>query len=466
MHIGTLLEQLIEISRQSKTDFALAMNMTPSGLSKILTGNRLPATKEKKKFIKDAADYFTEHIYSHACYLNFTDIFPVLYNFKSVEELNSFLIFAIEYALDKDLAAANQVNLEFTERGFYYIGRHSVLNLICILLSDYLTEENPEKLDIYSTIPTSLPAYSDIFLKSIIVNPDKCTNVILNHFFNGSIHESSIKGNGVSLNFISATQRGLDLYLWEAHEDLGQPFLLIKGKLLLIFNSQLDGSPLLIPVTHKGFLNKFHGSLMAKNIRKISYNKQEVVTYLERNPETISQVLEQGIDKIINFIPIGYSLQSEDIHAIPHHEQIGEWMLKLLQSVLLNNTEFSISLTTLDKFAKTGKLIVPFIGVCTFPFEDRLAYLQRFDPYLGEADNYDNIKVLDSRLVNMAFFYAGEYCLIYAIDQEYALEKIHIFSADKVRDMLDKMTSVNNFTTLSFSDELWQTYLSQFTVTV
>ncbi|GAA0086949.1 hypothetical protein UT300007_33900 [Clostridium sp. CTA-7] len=48
MEIGTLLEELINIAQISKTDFAISMNMTPSGLSKILTGRRLPLFREKR----------------------------------------------------------------------------------------------------------------------------------------------------------------------------------------------------------------------------------------------------------------------------------------------------------------------------------------------------------------------------------------------------------------------------------
>ncbi|WP_349948745.1 hypothetical protein ABFV83_10120 [Lacrimispora sp. BS-2] len=42
MKTGKLLEELIEIAQSPKTDFAISMNMTPSGLSKILKGRRLP----------------------------------------------------------------------------------------------------------------------------------------------------------------------------------------------------------------------------------------------------------------------------------------------------------------------------------------------------------------------------------------------------------------------------------------
>ncbi len=48
MKTGKLLEELIDIAKTSKTDFAISMNMTPSGLSKILKGGRLPFFKGKE----------------------------------------------------------------------------------------------------------------------------------------------------------------------------------------------------------------------------------------------------------------------------------------------------------------------------------------------------------------------------------------------------------------------------------
>ena len=46
MTTGTLLEVLIEIAGISKSEFAMDTFMTPSGLSLILSGKRLPGLKD------------------------------------------------------------------------------------------------------------------------------------------------------------------------------------------------------------------------------------------------------------------------------------------------------------------------------------------------------------------------------------------------------------------------------------
>lgn len=458
MHLGRLLVELIDIAKKPKTDFAISMNMTPSGLSKLLTGSRLPVTKEKKLFIKLAADYFSEHIYSHACYLKFRDLFPVIYDFKSLEDLRSFLTYAIEYALDKDLAPLNQVNFEFAERGFYLLGRESVLNLLCIMLSDHLVNDSDEPLEIYSTVPTHDPAYSEILLKSLIVNPERCTHVVFNHFFDGSLQESSSKGKGVSLNFISTAQRGFNLNLWSTTSDLGQPFLLLKGKLLLMFDSQIDGTPLLIPIAHKSYLNLFYNSLINKDIRKISYSRSEAIAFCEENRPIVSSLFNQGIDAVFNFTSIGYLLREEEISSLPGSEKIGRWAWLLFQHIMNKDTEFYVSLGAMERFGATGKAVVPFIGSYSFPAEQRTPYMQRFNQYLMDKDSFSRIKLLDSPLSNMAIVCVGSFCLIYTIDDEYALERIHIFDGDKASPILEKIIKNNKLADLNFSSELWSTY--------
>ncbi len=51
MKTGKLLEELIDIVQTPKTDFAISMNMTPSGLSKILKGGRLPNSAGRQLLI-------------------------------------------------------------------------------------------------------------------------------------------------------------------------------------------------------------------------------------------------------------------------------------------------------------------------------------------------------------------------------------------------------------------------------
>lgn len=461
MNLGYLLEELIVIAQKPKTDFALSMNMTPSGLSKILTGSRLPSSKEKRTFIHQAADYFAESIYSHGCYLKLINLFPVIYNFKAIDELRTFLIYAIEFALDNDMAASQQINLEFNKRGFFYLGATPVLNLLCITLSHYVNNScsSNEPLEAYSTIPTYDPAYVEIFKKDLLViNPNKCTHVTMNHFFDGSIHESSIKGKGISLNFISITQRGFKLNLWSSNDNLGQPFLLLKGKMLLMFDSQLDGTPLMIPITNRAYLNLFYASLMNKNIQKISYGRSEVIEFVHKHGDRVVKCLETGIDSVYNFIPIGYLLEKDEIQSMGRSQELNDFAWRLTQSVLNHNTQIFLSRKDMEQLAASGKVIIPFVGTYFLQGDQKIAYMQRLNTYIQNDEHGDKFKIIDNKLNNMVVLYFEDKCLIYAFDDEYALEKIHVFDRDKVETMLNHLMIPSRTTALEFTGELWQAY--------
>ena len=126
MRTGPLLEELIRIAQISKTDFAISMHMSPSGLSKILTGKRLPSPREKRMFGKQAANDLANAIYCDNCYLKFKNIFPVLYDFTSKYELAMFLADAIGYALDRDFSAQNGENTNYPDREFSFLGEKTI----------------------------------------------------------------------------------------------------------------------------------------------------------------------------------------------------------------------------------------------------------------------------------------------------------------------------------------------------
>ena len=100
MKAGQLINSLFEISGVSKTDFAIFMNMSPSGLSKILTGSRLPPQKEKRQFCNQSASFFCDALWGEHCVARLQPLFSIIYEFQSKQELKQFLYRAIKYALD------------------------------------------------------------------------------------------------------------------------------------------------------------------------------------------------------------------------------------------------------------------------------------------------------------------------------------------------------------------------------
>ncbi len=202
MRTGVLLEELINIARTPKTDFALSMRMTPSGLSKILTGKRLPLWREKRMFSRQAANYFSEIIYRHDCYRQFEKLFPILYDFNSKYELEMFLAYAIEYTLEKDHAEENDEYLDYpTREAASFLGEKTTLNMFCIIVSDYIISNKDALSEVYSTLPLFNRRNSGILGRAKVLSSPKMGGVSLNYFFDMASFEASCHEYNMGLLF-------------------------------------------------------------------------------------------------------------------------------------------------------------------------------------------------------------------------------------------------------------------------
>ncbi|HHY28261.1 MAG TPA: hypothetical protein GX523_16270 [Desulfitobacterium dehalogenans] len=465
MGIGILLEELISIAQISKTDFAISMNMTPSGLSKILTGKRLPLFKEKRTFCRQAANYFAEAIYCLGCYLKFEKIFPVIYDFSSKYELEMFLAHALEYELDKGLSTENDINLDYPEREISFLGKKTILNMLCVIVSDSIVNENTP-LELFSTLPLFSRRYSDIFRRIKIINSKKQKNISFNYLFNMSSFEASFEEYDIGiLSSIIKAQQYVDLNLWKITKEVdSSSFLLLKGQFLLLFSIQMDGTPLMVLITHKGYLTVFFNSLMKKNIKKISYNRNEAISALEADPSLIDKLTDRDIDAVYNFISIGYLIEKKDLETIESKEIIKKGILKLFNDVLLKETTFFVTIDAMMSIYATGKAIVPLIGAVDIAPDQRIPYLQRFDSYINEK-SHDKIRIVNSEPPKVAVLCSQGLSLVYWIDHEHESEKIHCFETDMINNILGREMAESTLTILDFSSDLWKSYIDELSKT-
>ncbi len=462
MKISFLLKELIVIAKKQKTDFALHMNMTPSGLSKILTEKGIPTIKDRKIFTKLAAEYFAQNIYSPGCYWKFENIFPVIYDFESQDDLQSFLSYAIEYALDGAFTEEININLDYSERGQYYIGKRPVLGILCIILSDYATSNSNNPLEIYFSIPLLDPSYTKIFQKMVLIGKDGFKNIIFNFFYNKNFLNQLEQKNpgtisfGSILSLIVKYQKYFQINLWETSQDTS-PFLLLKSNILMFFNAQIDGTPILTAVYNKSYLAVFYNILMKRDARKISYEKKEIITFLENNPDFFDKLTNKKLKSVYNFTSFGYMLTNEELDTLNGDKTLRDNIKKLFDDAMSKNTSYSVSNTSMDKFISMGKVIVPFIGTYYFPPDKRIPYLQRFDSYLEEG-SYNKLKIINSDLSNMVIFCFEEFSLAYVISDTYEREIMHLFRTNKINDILYDEMIKNSELSMDFSTELWNAY--------
>ncbi len=457
MRIGPLLEKLIDIAKIVKTDFAISMNMTPSGLSKILKGNRRPLIKEKRTFSRQAAAYFAESLYSHCCFYKLFPLFPVSYDFSSKYELEMFLSCALEYALDKDFEYENDGKPVLSDRESSFLGGKNILNLFCIIVSDHITCGDDTLLEFFSTLPLFNPLYIDIFQRIRIRNAKKQEVIPFNHIINLSCLEfSSTDYDLEALAAIARAQKYLDLNLWEITEEIGNPFLLLRGQFLMLFSIQLDGTPIMTFVTQKSYLTTFYNALTRKNVRKISYNGDEAKALLADDPSILFRLTKGHIDAVYNFISIGYLINEEELEHIDSDKVIKNVILELFRSILVEETHFYVNIDAMIGFQSSGHAIIPLLGTVEIPLEDRISYLKRFDSFICK-ENVNKVRIVNRELPKIAVLCANGMSIIYLI--EGGLEKIHYFRSDIINNKLKEAVAENNMKLMDFSVDLWNAFL-------
>lgn len=459
MGIAGLLEELIQISKKPKTDFALHMNMSPSGLSKILAGARLPLMKERRLFAKQVADYFTETIYSHECYIKLKETFPVIYNFESRSDFHAFIDDAVTYALDTSYAEETGLNLSFTDRGIYYMGSRSVMNQICIALSSCIRASTGEPLEIFASLPLSSGVFSKIFKNIIWFGIDGAARPVLNYYFE-PVSSNDFGGLDASklLESISRFQKYFDLNLYRTS---GTPdhFLFIKGKVLLLFYTQYGASPILIPTYNKGHINIFYNSIVSGDNEKISYSTNEIIDLLEKDHQLANNFINRGIDGVYNFTSIGYLLKNQELESFQCSPAVREALLTFFSAILTEQSIlFYVSEKAMRNFSLHGNLIAPLIGTVSIPPEQRTAYMHRFSEYLS-GDYYDKLKIVSSELFGVAVLCSQNLCIIYTIDDASGQEKIHTLKTSQLAQQMQDKAPKGNRTFTDFSADLWDIYM-------
>ena len=460
MKTGTLLNALIDIAEIQKTDFALSMNMTPSGLSKILTGKRLPFLREKEAFSRQAGAYFAEAIFCYGCYLKFGSIFPVIYDFNSKYELEVFLASAIEYALDGDYLAENGESPDYPYKESGFLGKKTMLNLFCVILSDYINEDREARMEFYSALPVFDRVYADVFGRIRVSPQEDTSRIAFHHLFEiPSLEASYGIGSADLLSYVFNAEQYTDLNLWETEKITQSPFLLLKGRFLLIFTLQIDGkTPLMTLVRHKAYLTMFYNNLMRGDARKISYNRKEAIRSLEADPTFLQRIAGRPIDAVYTFLPIAYLLNDGELGRIEGPDFIKREMRRLFDSVFTRRTAFFVSIETLAGFYSTGKVIVPLIGSAEIEKERRIAYLRRFDPSVSEKCP-GKARVVSGQSPKICAVCLKDFSLIYLFDEKSGREKIHCFHTGLFSDALADEAADSSMKLLEFNNDLWSAYM-------
>lgn len=461
MRANHLIESLINISQSSKTDFALFMNMSPSGLSKILTGNRLPLQKEKRTFYQQAAAYFSKALWAPNCYAKLTDIFPVIYDFSSIQELEQFLIQALKYTLDIEYAAENNVNLDFPDREECFLGPRLSLNMICILLSDHINSASGGPLELYINFPLFSDSSPDLLGRLIFANLSRDCSLSFHCFINSSYMNSdqSVMGFPFLQTAVKMQEYG-DLYFWTANWNNNQPFLLLKGRFLLVFTTLIDGSQTMTMIAHKSFLASFFTSLMRQGPKRVSFSGAEASAGLQARPDLIDGLIRKGVQAAYIFMPLGFLLKGEDLDAQHAPDFRRHEAAKLFDHILKSSIPLYITQDMMEHFYKTGRLILPLAGIVNISRSKRLPYLSRLSAHLGNRDA-DLVILLNSNMPKLAILQCREYTVLYVADSRCRNEKFHVLPTEAIQRGLNRELASGRLSPLPLDEEMWGTLLQE-----
>ena len=179
------------------------------------------------------------------------------------------MVSAIEYSLDKELTAETNDNADYSNKGLNFLGKRMVLNLLCIIVSDYFVSNPDIPLEFYSTLQFCNPLYADIFRRIRVPGLKPQKTISFHHFLDEARLEASRdKGNLDFFSNILKMQEYADLNLWDLSGSTEQSFLLLKGQFLLIFSIQLDGTFLMSLIKNKHYLKIFLNSLLKQGAKK------------------------------------------------------------------------------------------------------------------------------------------------------------------------------------------------------
>lgn len=459
-----LLNKLIQIAQIPKTDFALFLNMTPSGLSKILTASRLPSLKEKKNFSRQAGRYFANIIFSAGCYFKFKDIFPFIYDFHSKDELSAFLAAAIEYTLDLDFMNENGENSNYPDKEIFFLGKKNILNMFCIIVSDLLHTNPQSEFEVFSTLPIFDHNFSDIFSRIVCFTEKKQASIVFNHLFDKQTFELAYEKDNINIvSVITEFQNSMDLNFWQLSQKIEKDFILIQSHCLFSFSIQLDGTPLLSYITHRGYLAIFFKYLNGLNAAKMSYSSNEIIQYLEQNSTSISDTFVDNIQAIYNFIPVGYLLTQNELSQSQISKSITNKILQLYEQILNSEHTFFISVDLIQNFCTSGKISLPLVGIIDIPPKKRISYLKRLNRYYNEYGHHRKIKIVNAEMPRVSMLCAKGFNVIYTFDVNNHREKIHCFNTGVIYNIMQKEVNENHMPIFDFTPELWQVYLDEYT---
>lgn len=418
MEFRSVLNELLRIAAVPKADYAEHLGLSASGISKLISSQRLPATYTKKRFIELSAAFFAEHIYGPNCHFKMFDYWPFIIDFKSKYELQSFLKQLLIYYYDKISLADFHAN---QDRAVTYSGTGQILFSTCIIISDGLADGN--QFDIYNSSPIFQDRHLHAFSRLRISPKLREKNIHFNFLYDLSQPIPTTATTQEDLmGLLRSAEQAFHFDFWSI-QVISEFFVLLKGKFCLQYHAFLDGSPVMTVVHDKPTLATYLDVISKSILQKQAFCLQEIHRELHE-PKTaqLLEVIKQATD-VFNFAPIGYLLYPEEVDNLTAPQVLKERINEFIGRIVQGKVNFYINSPSLFQFLTEGDLTVPLVGRTSIKRSERVNYLMRFNLYLENPDL--NAYIIDVAITSLVIFLSPVGCLFCAHYPELDLEKIY-----------------------------------------
>lgn len=430
MKTGRLLKSLLDIADITQKSFAESVFTSPSTISKIITGKHLVSPSEEKSFSAKAARILADNIYESNCYFKFKDILPVICDFTSKHDLEQFLLKAFMYSIELDREnSEDTVNRDRPSK--YYSGRKQIIHMFCIITSDYLRTDRHELLEFYSALPLSL-GYAQLGLDEIkVVPPELRRELIFNQLFDSNQCMHGADDCAVeSIKAIFMTEQYTELYRWQATLDPTKPFLLLKGKYIILFNRQIDGTPQMTLVTNTLELDNIYDyiAVIMSKAKRLTYTESDIEGFLNDKPMSGERLVDSKIRAISELSPV---------EAVA--DEVVEEIRLLMHVFVEDDAGIYISADVLKAFVFSQEVFIPVLREIEIPMSDRIKILNIIREYV-DRNKDSHIYILNIPMNSITIVSQDNPSLICLINPYTKKVKYHLVDTDTLKEELGKIS--------------------------
>lgn len=352
-------QELLDICELTQTDLAMELGYSPSTLSKYLNSEPIKSSELAKSVANKSAYFFLNNLMEKQIVHRLQDIFPLLINSKSNEDVHKFLTMTLEYYLVKNRLEYTPLNYFLNDR-FALYGKRELLNYLCIYLSDLL-KYGDKDIDLYIQYPFKTND-NFIFNGELNFNSRLLKNKLNIHLI---VSEDFIDDNSnifTLSEFINNIIQVGNLKIYRSEKKLKNPCVLIPNEFYLNIDELPNGELITTNVNDIVLLNSLSKSITDINKENSkTYDLEDLTKIYEQDKEKISRYTNE-IHHIFTYLPVSISMVTADFEKAGFKREEYEVVEHIFEGIFKDNFSFYMSKENLTYLEIYRKLYVPFLG--------------------------------------------------------------------------------------------------------